>query len=132
MTPDLIMAMRHGAADSYIVQEYLSHGDPLHPDLCGRTFTLYLGNGYVDPARNTAEGLRDVAICAQFLGNRCYRRFGGGQMEQVLDDMVCISFIQTPGEVLATIRALREMGIAGNINLLVEYVQGYPVEIKAY
>ena len=125
-------AMRFGAPSAYVVQEYLSHGDPLCPDLCGRTFALYLGNGYVDPAMNTAAGAQDVKTCEKFLRGYCYRQFHGGQMEQVLEDLVCVSYIRTPAEVLNVIRELRKFGIIGAIHLFAEYAQGYPVSIKTY
>ena len=65
----LIHAMRFGAPNPKTVQAYLSAGDPLRPDLCNRTFVLYV------------TGERDVAICAEYLRGRCYRKFHGGQME---------------------------------------------------
>ena len=110
----------------------------MRPDICGRTFTLYIGNGFVDPARNTPEGLRDVATCVRFIGKRCYRvledTFDGylGQMEQVLDDLVCISYIPTPAKMLRLVNSLRRRGICGEIRCEIEYVPGYPVEFKTY
>lgn len=132
MSPEIIHAMRFGAPNEEAVQAYLSAGDPLRPDLCNRTFTLYLGNGYVDVSMNTAEGMRDVATCEKFLRGHCYRKFHGGQMEQVLDDLVCVSYIRTPAEALSVINELRKMGITGAIRMEAEYAQGYPVSIKTY
>jgi hypothetical protein len=125
-------AMRYGSPDQATVQAYQLANDPLIPNLCARTFTLNIGNGFVDPSMNTMQGLRDVEVCEQFLRNYCYRQFHGGQMEQVLDDMVCVSFIKTPREVMSIVRELRKLGIKGKIYLSVEYVEGFPVEVKNY
>ena len=55
--------------------------------------------------------MQDVVTCVRFInhnGKRCYRvledTFDGylGQMEQVLDDLVCISYIPTPCKDVAT------------------------------
>lgn len=116
----LAHAMRFGAPDPETVQAYLCAGDPLRPDLCNRTFVLYIA------------GERDVATCEKFLRGFCYRQFHGGQMEQVLEDLVCVSYIRTPAEVLSIIRELRKFGIIGAISLEAEYAQGYPVSIKTY
>lgn len=113
-------AMRYGAPDHAIVREYQLAGDLLRPDLCKRTFVLYIDGAY------------DVQVCADFLDGYCYRQFHEGQMEQVLDDLVCLSFIPTPADVLDTICGLRNLGITGAIQLYVEYVQGYVVEVKTY
>ena len=113
-------AMRYGAPDPAIVREYQLAGDPLRPDLCKRTFALYI---------NRAS---DVQLCADFLDGYCYRQFHEGQMEQVLEDLVCLSFIPTPADVLDTICGLRRFGITGPIQLYVEYAEGYLVEVKTY
>ena len=140
-TSDIRRAMRFGTHDELIAMAYALAHEPLRPDICGRTFTLYVGNGFVDPARNTAAGAQDVATCVRFInhnGKRCYRvledEFDGylGQMEQVLDDLVCISYIPTPAMMLRLAKSLRRRGIIGDIRCEVEYVQGYPVEFKSY
>lgn len=125
MTPNILHAMRNGVV-------FPAEDVQLKPDICKRTFTLYVGNGFVDESMNTPEGLRDVEVCAKFLRGYCYRRFGGGQMEQVLDDLVCISYIHTPSDVLYIVRELRRRGISGGIRLEVEYVEGYPEQLKTY
>ena len=104
----------------------------IRPDVCKRTFVLYLGNGHVDPAMNTPEGAQDVQTCEKFLRGFCYRQFHGGQMEQVLEDLVCISFIRSPREVMHIVRELRNMGVIGKIDLYAEYIEGYLVDLKTY
>lgn len=104
----------------------------IRPDVCKRTFVLYLGNGYEDPSMNTPEGAQDVEVCAEFLRGRCYRQFHGGQMEQVLEDLISVSFIRSPSEVLHIVRQLRKMGIIGKIELYAEYIEGYLVNLKSY
>lgn len=104
----------------------------IRPDVCKRTFVLYLGNGYEDPSMNTPEGAQDVKTCEKLLCGFCYRQFHGGQMEQVLEDLVSISFVHTPHEVMHIVRELRNMGIIGKIELYAEYIEGYLVNIKTY
>jgi hypothetical protein len=97
--------------------------------ISGRTFTIHVGNGYIDTSRNTARGLADVAICAELIGRNCYIRFAGGQMEQVLDDMAVVSYIPTPAKVQSTVDALRALGVCGRITVCAEYEEGYEAEI---
>ena len=118
LNPALCAAMRLGAEEK-VAMAYYWAGDPLCFDLCQRTFILYMNGD-------------DVATCADFLRGYCYRQFHGGQMEQVLDDLVCVSYLPTPADVLACVHALREFGIAGEIWCEVEYAQGYPVYFKSY
>ena len=82
-----------------------------------KTFVLYIGNGYSDPSRNTVQGSYDVRILADFLRGHCYRQFHGGQMEQVLDDMIAISYIKTMDEVYTIIAELRKLGVNGKIRI---------------
>lgn len=82
-------------------------------DVLSRTFTVYIDNAH------------DVGICAEFLRGFCYRRFGHGQMEQVLGNCVVVSYIQTPAELIKTIRELREFGIIGKLSVVVEYDPAY-------
>lgn len=115
MNPEIRKAMR----DCQYV--YGRNGlEAIRPDVCNRTFTIYVGNS------------SDVATCAKFLRGYCYRQFHGGQMEQVLDNLICISFIRTPAAALAVIRELRKLGISGKISLEAEYVEACPVSIKAF
>lgn len=132
MNSEIRKAMRYGTADDNIALAYYMAEDPLRPDLCNRWFTIYVGNGYSNPAFNTIEGRRDVRICEKFLHGFCHRQFYGGQMEQVLYDLVAVSYIRTPAEVLQIVGELRKMGITGEIRLEAEYVEGYPVSIKTY
>jgi hypothetical protein len=88
-----------------------------------------VGNGYRDTTRNTAQGARDVETCAAIIGDRCYVSFASGQMEQVLDDLVCVSYIEDGGGVDRTVRALRAAGIAGAIRVCVEHVEGCPITL---
>lgn len=104
----------------------------IRPDVCKRTFVLYLGNGYEDSSMNTPEGARDVETCEKFLRGYCYRQFHGGQMEQVLEDLISISFIRSPREAMHVVRELRNMGIIGKIELYAEYIEGYLVSLKTY
>lgn len=101
------------------------------PDLLQRTFTVYVGNGFVDASRNTPQGQQDVNLCAAFLGEFCYRPFHGGQMEQVLDDLVAVSYIPTPAKALEVVYALRAMGVKGRIGLEVEY-GGHAERVKDF
>jgi hypothetical protein len=50
-------------------------------------------------------------------------------MEQVLDDLVCVSYIEDGGGVDRTVRALRAAGIAGAIRVCVEHVEGCPITL---
>ena len=92
----------------------------IKPNICERTFVVYVGNQY------------NINVCAKYIGRECYRQFHGGQMEQVLDDLICISYIRTPAEALNIVHELRKLGIIGTICLEAEYVQGYPVSVKTY
>ena len=132
MHPEVIHAMRFGSPHEEAVQACLRVGYPLRPDVCNRTFTIYLGSCIASTPWNTALGAEDVETCAKFLKGRCYRHFHGGQMEQVLDNLVAISFIRTPAEALTIIEELRKFDIMGTIRLEVEYVQGFPVFVKNY
>lgn len=89
-------------------------------DVCNRTFVLYI------------QGRHNVQTCARFLRGYCYRQFHGGQMEQVLDDLVGIFYIRSPREALAILDELRKMGVYGKIDLCAEYVEGYIVNIKTF
>lgn len=84
----------------------------MRPNICGRTFVVYVN---------------DIKPCVDYIGNRCYRKFFGGQMEHVLDDLVAISFIQTPRELMQVIRELRNIGVHSTLEIYVEYVEGYIV-----
>lgn len=86
-------------------------------DVCNRTFVLYCD---------------DVQTCDKYLRGCCYCQFHGGQMEQVLDDLVAISFIHSPREVLNILNELRKMGVRGKIDLCVEYVEGFLVHVKSF
>ena len=88
--------------------------------MLNHTFTLYIGNGFVDKSKNKAQNERDVRILAHFLRGYCYRQFHGGQMEQVLDDMVIVAYIKTPAEVISIRKILRKMGIKGRIDVELE------------
>lgn len=101
-------------------------------DVCNRAFVLYVGNGFVDASKNTPQGAEDVVTCEKFLRGRCYRQFHGGQMEQVLDDLICISYIKTPREALSIVAELRKFGIKGEIRLEVEYIIGCSVDVTSY
>lgn len=59
-------------------------------------------------------------------------RNGIMQGGQVLDDLVAISYINTPRQVLNVLNELRKMGVQGKIDLCVEYVEGYLVHIKSF
>jgi hypothetical protein len=85
------------------------------------TYTLYVGNGYRDTSRNTSQGMKDVAVCAAVIGHKCYIKFASGQMEQVLDDLVCVSYVDTLEGVQQTVDALRGAGVAGGIRVFVDY-----------
>lgn len=103
----------------------------VRPDICSRMFVVNFGNGYIDESMNTVQGLRDVECAvSKYLRGRCYQQFFGGQMEQVLDDMISISYIKTPAQVVTIIKELRKMGIKGRIFIGVEYVEGHTYEIK--
>lgn len=118
--------------DKLKVRDMIRHGcGGERPDVCHRTFNLCFGNGWADPSRNTPQGAKDVAVCEKFLRGYCYRQFHGGQMEQVLDDLVCVSYIKTPREVLSIVDELRNMGIRSEIRLEAEYVIGYPVDLTS-
>lgn len=107
------------------VTVYSANGLEIRPvDVCRRTFSVYVGNENVDKSRNTEQGKKDVAICAKYLDGYCYKHFAGGQMEQVLDELVAISYIATPMQVRETIDALRGMGVNGRISVFVEYMEG--------
>lgn len=114
--------------------DYIYMEDGLHrvrPDICSRMFVVNFGNGYIDESMNTVQGLRDVECAvSKYLRGRCYRQFFGGQMEQVLDDMISISYIKTPAQVITVVKELRKMGIKGRISIGVEYVEGHTYEIK--
>lgn len=77
---------------------------------------LFVGNGFVDTSKNTAQGALDVKTCTHYLNGYCYRPFCGGQMEQ----LVVVSYIKTPLDAIRTVKALRKMG---EIRLEVEYVE---------
>ena len=120
-------AIRNGA------QVYGEHGlEHVHSDICNRTFVLFVGNGFVDTSKNTAQGVLDVKTCVHYLNGYCYRPFCGGQMEQVLEELVVVSYIKTPLDAIRTVKALRKMGIKGEIRLEVEYIEGYSVEVTTY
>ena len=53
-------------------------------------------------------------------------------MEQVLEELVEVSYIKTPLDAIRTVKALRRMGIKGEIRLEVEYVEGHSVEITTF
>lgn len=93
------------------------------------TYTLYLGNGFVDESKNTAQGARDVETCAAMISNACCIQFGDGQMEQVLEDLVCVSYIDTEVGVRRTVDALRNMDVAGSIRVCAEYEEGCPIDL---
>ena len=101
-------------------------------DICNRTFVLFIGNGLVDTSKNTAQGALDVKTCAHYLNGYCYRPFYGGRMEQVLEELVEVSYIKTPLDAIRTVKALRRMGIKGEIRLEVEYVEGHSVEVTTF
>ena len=120
-------AIRNGA------QVYGERGlEHVHSDICNRTFVLFIGNGFVDTSKNTAQGVLDVKTCVHYLNGYCYRPFCGGQMEQVLEELVAISYIKTPLDAIRTVKVLRKMGVKGEIRLEVEYVEGHSVEVTAF
>lgn len=89
------------------------------PNICGRTFVVYISKP------------DDIKVCVDYIGNRCYRWFFKGQMEWVLDELVCISFIKTPADLLEVVRELRKLGIRHKVEVEVEYIQGYPMHLTA-
>lgn len=82
------------------------------------TYSLWVGNGYVDNNRNTTQGVEDVKTCMLILGGCCYIQYHGGQMEQVLEDAVEISYFFTLKSAKAAVAFLRADGIKGTINIL--------------
>lgn len=90
------------------------------PNICNRAFTLYARNG------------SDIQICEEYLRGYCFRKFCGGQMEHVLDDLMIVSYLHTPADVICAVHALRNMGVAGTIGLYTEYVNGYECLVKEY
>ena len=118
--------------DKLKVRNMIRHGcGGERPDVCHRTFNLYFGNGWADPSRNTPQGAKDVAVCEKFLRGYCYRQFHGGQMEQVLDDLICVSYVKTPREVLSIVDELRKLGVRGEIRCEVEYIIGHQVDLNS-
>ena len=81
-------------------------------NICERMFTIYTS---------------DVQPCLDYIGNRCYRKFFGGQMEHVLDDCVSIAYIRTPRELVEVVRELRKIGVHSALQICVEYIDGCPV-----
>ena len=105
-------ALRNGAT------VYGSHGlEHVSADVCSRTFTLHCD---------------DVQTCSKYLRGYCYRQFHGGQMEQVLDNLVAVSYIHSPRQALIVLNELRKMGVCGKIDLCVEYVEGHLVPVKTF
>lgn len=86
-----------------------------------KTYVLYVGNGWADPSLNTEQGARDVQVLSNFLRGYCYRQFHGGQMEQVLDELVSIAYVKTMDEVKTIITELRKLGVEGVIRIETEY-----------
>ena len=81
----------------------------VRPNVCGRTFSVYVS---------------DIKPCVNYIGNRCYRKFFGGQMEHVLDDCVEVYGIHTPYELKLVVRELRKLGVRSALQIGVEYVEG--------
>lgn len=86
------------------------------PNICERTFVVYISHP------------DDINVCVDYIGHRCYRRFFAGQMEHVLDNLVAISYIKTPLELVELMRELRVLGVSHGFDVMVEYVMGYPVQ----
>lgn len=121
------------AAMQYDVEEARRTGMPIvdiEPEPTKSTFTIWIGNGYIDSTRNTPQGLRDVAICRKIIGNCCYVRYMGGQMEQVLDDGVSLSFLPDMNSVDNAVIALREAGIMGALSIQIDDAYGKTEEFK--
>lgn len=103
-TKQLLNAMRNP-----VPFDNLNGIEYVRPNICGRTFVIYVN---------------DIKPCLDYLGNRCYRKFFGGQMEHVLHDYVAISFIKTPLELKRVVRELRNIGVRSTLEICVEYVEG--------
>lgn len=101
--------MQYIIRNGYDTQD--EHGR-IKANIISRTFVLYI------------QDKHDLKICADYLGNRCYRGILGGQMEQVLEDTVCISYVNTPADLIAICSELRRMGVRGRIGVDVEYADG--------
>ena len=93
-------------------------GEYVRPNICERTFVVYIDNA------------NDTKTCVNYIGNRCYRKFFGGQMEDVLENLVAISFIKTPRELIQVIQELRKLGVTSTLQLCVEYIEGYVIPFK--
>lgn len=99
----------HKAMRNPVPFDTLNGIEYMRPNICGRNFVVYV---------------HDINPCLDYLGNRCYRKFFGGQMEHVLIDYVAISYIKTPRELAQVVRELRNIGVHSALQICVEYVEG--------
>lgn len=77
----------------------------------------------------------DCKICMDYIGDRCYRRFVHGQMEDVQIGLISIAYIHDLQKVEETVHALRALGCVGNIDLFEEVDDGYTIgelEVRTY
>ena len=107
----LVQVMREG------VPEWGKHGQV---DICNRKFIVYY------------SAKHDWRVAKRYIGNRCYRRFTFGQMENYTTEFGGVGYISTPAQVLAVIRKLRKMGMRGKLDVCVEYVDGYFIYVKSF
>ena len=95
--------------------DFFDENGRIKANICERNFVLYV-----------QEDASDVQVCVNFLRGYCYRHFAGGSLEQVLEDVVALSYIRTPMAVITAIQELRKIGVKGRIFVEVEYAEGLP------
>lgn len=66
---------------------------------------------------NEPASPKTTAILRGIIGNRCYARFAGGQLEEVVDDSFSLSYLPDMAAVDSAASALREGGV--NVALLI-------------
>ena len=72
-----------------------------------KTYSIAMGN----VVANEPPSLKTSAILRGIIGNRCYGRFAGGQLEEVVDDGFSLSYLPDMDAVDSAAAALREAGV---------------------
>ena len=74
--------------------------------------------------------LKTSAILRGMIGGRCYTRFAGCQMEEVVDDGFVLSYLPDMDSVEFAVLALREAGVCGALLVSEEIDNGKTFEIS--